>query len=63
MIKISDFSESTKAIYKECRKGERAIYDLVETLINSDFDKKEIKQFLRSKFKHMASFYEEWFNL
>lgn len=63
MIRISDFSENTKKIYKECKKGERAGSDLVETLIDSDFDKKEIKQFLRKHFKSNAEFYEKWYEL
>lgn len=63
MIRISDLSERAKKIYRECKKGDRAGSDFVEYLLDNDFEKSEIKQFVRKHFKFNANLYEEWYEL
>lgn len=63
MIRISDLSERAKKMYRECKKGDRAGSDFVEYLIDNDFEKSEIKLFVRKHFKNLAGFYEEYFEL
>lgn len=63
MIRISDLSERAKKMYRECKKGDRAVSDIVEYLIDNDFEKSEIKLFIRKHFKNLAEFYEKYFEL
>lgn len=50
MITINDFSETTKVVFEEAKKGNIAPSDFIEILIDSDFDRKEIKTFVKKNF-------------
>ena len=46
-----DFSDQTLKLYNEVKVGDRATSDLIDVLIDSDFDKHEIHQFIKKEFK------------
>ena len=50
MIKISDFSESTLEQFGKTIFGDITIFDFVLMLLKSDFEPKEIKQFINEHF-------------
>lgn len=49
-IHPDDFSESTLKIYNEVIKGDRALSDLVEVLVENDFPKADVGKFLKERF-------------
>ena len=59
MIKVRDFSEETKKLYKEAKYGNGSIIELYNILYNNDFEVEEIKQFIK---KHFSEYAEKVFN-
>lgn len=50
MITSKDFSEQTLSVYEDAKKGVISVFDFATRLLNSDFDKKEVKEFCKKEF-------------
>ena len=49
-MKIEDFSEETLQLFNNAKNNSSLIYSFIEKLVNADFDKEEIKTFIKQEF-------------
>jgi hypothetical protein len=62
-ISIEDFSDDTRRLYNKAKKGDIALSDLTERLIENDFPKNDIYQFLKLEFPNLAEVQNKMFDL